>query len=145
MRAIVTFVPDKPLYIAEHRILWVCWRENAGEDTDLVCFGPSSVREKMQEGVKFIEHPDCTQEYGGYGFANIIDYLVGPGAKYLERYDYLLRTDTDVFLTPAFKTWKPAGFTAGRGRYVNNLNTKENLHRVAKEFDLTHRGIHNIG
>lgn len=67
----------------------------------------------------------------------------------LESYDYLLRTDIDAFLTPAFASWKPAKFTVGRGAYCYDWVplTCHRLDRIAHDMGLNKNVtmIQNVG
>ena len=144
-RAVVAFVPDKRRFLQEHRILARTWRECCKEDTDYVCFGPMEVARQLDEDIIFIEHPDRTQDYDGYGYANSVDIFTNPRIGELRSYTSLLRTDTDVFLTPAFRDLPAERFMTGVGGYVNDQATKDNLFQAAKDFGLRHRGLHNLG
>jgi hypothetical protein len=63
----------------------------------------------------------------------------------LNDYDRLLRTDVDVFLTPAWSQYHPTGFTTGRGYYSNDERVRDNIRRIASKFGLEHRGVTHIG
>lgn len=62
----------------------------------------------------------------------------------MPRYKYLLRTDNDVFITPAIFELKPRHFQYGHGGYSEEFNMAL-LKVVAKQQNLTHRGQHSIG
>ena len=62
-------------------------------------------------------------------------------------YDYLVRSDMDVFLTPLFGTWLPRycnDFYVGRGGYSENFN-RNRLRRIAKDLGLEHARESNLG
>jgi hypothetical protein len=80
-----------------------------------------------------------------YPFVNSLACLVGKEADFLGGYDLILRSDADVFLTPGWNTFYPRHYSVGKGRFVNDRETKRNLKRIASRFGLTHRGIHNVG
>ena len=144
-RAIVAFVPNKPIYVREHQILARTWRACCKEDTDLICIGPASIESQLDNDVIFLEHPDRTDAYRGYQFANSVDIFDSSLAPFLCSYTFLLKTDTDVFVTPAFRDLRSEGFMTGVGAYVNDEATKKNLQRVALANGLRHRGVHNVG
>jgi hypothetical protein len=62
-------------------------------------------------------------------------------------YDFLIRSDMDVFLTPTLGTWLPRycnDFAVGQGGYSNTFNGKR-LHRIATDMGLRHAGSANLG
>ncbi|KAH9106292.1 hypothetical protein AeMF1_018079 [Aphanomyces euteiches] len=78
-----------------------------------------------------------------YDFGDSINVAV---VAKLDAYDYILRTDLDTFLTPAFATWRPAVMTVGQGGYeFQGYNTSAKLVRIAKSLNLTSAGLTNIG
>lgn len=69
------------------------------------------------------------------------DYFVKAG------YDFIIRSDMDVFLTPLFSTWLPRhcnDFNVGRGGYSNTFNTKR-FRRIANNLNITYAAIENMG
>ena len=71
------------------------------------------------------------------------------GYKYLKsaRYDYVMRTDMDVFLAPLFGTWLPDNcndFYVGGGGYSVDFNVNR-LRRIAKDLQLEYAGVSNLG
>ena len=60
------------------------------------------------------------------------------------RYKYILRTDNDVFITPAMFKLKPALFLHGHGGYSDPFNMKR-LKEIAGRLHMKHRGRHAIG
>ena len=62
-------------------------------------------------------------------------------------FDFLIRSDMDVFLSPAFGSWLPSNcndFIVGTGGYSHDFNRKR-LARVANDLDLEHAGASNLG
>jgi len=82
-----------------------------------------------------------------YGYLNSI-LMAFEGYNYfkLAKYDFLLRTDMDVFLTPFFSKWLPinCGFYVGRGGFSHDFNDKR-FKRVAHELKLGYAGSRNLG
>lgn len=63
------------------------------------------------------------------------------------KYDYLLRTDMDTFLTPLFSKWLPKhcnDFVVGGGDYSAEFNVNR-LKRVAEDLKLGFAGQWNLG
>lgn len=110
----------------------------------LICFGPMVVELEIDSDVIFIEHQDQTEAYDGYAFANSVDIFNSPSVSRLRKYRHVLKTDTDVFLTPAFKDLMPERFTTGGGGYVNDQHTRDKLLKISRENGLRHRGVHNV-
>ena len=82
-----------------------------------------------------------------YGYSNSI-LMAFEGYSYfkLAKYDFLLRTDMDVFLTPFFSKWLPinCGFYVGRGGFSHDFNDKR-FKRVAHELKIGYNGSRNLG
>jgi len=71
------------------------------------------------------------------------------GYEYFKKagYDYLVRSDMDVFLTPLFATWLPRycnDFNVGRGGYSNMFNSKR-FKRIASNLGLAYGASNNLG
>jgi hypothetical protein len=70
------------------------------------------------------------------------------GYSYLNgRYDYVIRSDMDVFLTPLFSKWTPRfcnDFYVGRGGYSDKFNIKR-LQRIANNIGLKFVPTYNLG
>ena len=63
----------------------------------------------------------------------------------LKPYIYTMRTDYDVFLTPAMLTWKPKKqIICGRGGYCDPFNMKR-LKEISRKLGMTHRNVHYVG
>jgi len=82
-----------------------------------------------------------------YGYSNSI-LMAFEGYDYfkLAKYDFLLRTDMDVFLTPFFSKWLPinCGFYVGRGGFSNDFNDKR-FRRISRDLNLGYAGSRNLG
>jgi len=62
-------------------------------------------------------------------------------------FDYLVRSDMDVFMTPLFSKWLPKycnDFVVGGGAYSDSFNAKR-LKRIANDLNLHHAGRWNLG
>jgi hypothetical protein len=71
------------------------------------------------------------------------------GYKYFKtaKYDFLIRSDMDVFLTPLFAEWLPRhcnDFCVGGGAFSNDFNDKR-FKRIAKGLGLAYAGARNLG
>ena len=71
------------------------------------------------------------------------------GYEYFKRakYDFLIRSDMDVFLTPMFAKWLPVhcnDFVTGGGGFSNGYNVKR-LKRIAESIGLKSSSVWNLG
>ena len=68
-------------------------------------------------------------------------------AEHLKKYDYLMKTDCDVFLTENLKGFTPSKFMIGEGGYYQIEDDKkiEYIKNLSKEFGLSHKGYPFIG
>jgi hypothetical protein len=146
-RAIVVFVEDKRELLLQLGGLFTSLRHIRCDDTDLVVFGPEAALQKIPgECVRVACEPYSSRpEWKGYPFINSLSCLVGEEAGFLDGYDLILRSDVDVFLSPGWNTFRPRHYSVGKGRFVNDGETKRNLKRIASRFGLTHKGIHDVG
>jgi hypothetical protein len=83
-----------------------------------------------------------------YGYLDSI-LMAFDGYAYLKSagYNYLIRSDMDVFLTPLFAKWLPRNcndFYVGRGGYSTTFNVKR-LERVARNLGLQFAAESNLG
>ena len=63
----------------------------------------------------------------------------------LHSYKYVLRTDYDVFLSPALFFWRPIySIMTGKGGYSADFNTKR-LKLISQKLNMKHVGVHNVG
>ena len=93
---------------------------------------------KFYEKLKEINH---------YNYADSI-LMAFDGYKYLKNnFDFLLRSDMDVFLTPGFAKWIPENcndFIVGGGGYSHDFNMKR-LRKAAKYMNLEFLEKRNLG
>lgn len=71
------------------------------------------------------------------------------GFEYFKKagYDFLIRSDMDVFLTPLFAKWLPLfcdDFYVGRGGYSSTFNSKR-FKRIASNLGLAYAESNNLG
>ncbi len=91
--------------------------------------------------------PEISQEWQDlhYGFIYSLAFIISyPFPQILPRYDLILRTDEDAFLSPSLLTFTPtlkAYF--GNTGYTNDF-TQERLRFVAAKYNYSHRHVSNI-
>lgn len=146
-RAVVVFVEDNRNLLLQLGCLYTSLKYIQSKDTDLVVFGTKEALEKVPDDCIKVECEVASDppEFLSYRFINSISCLVGEHADFLNEYDYILRTDADTFLTPAWNDYYPALYTVGQGGYVNDQNTRDKLKQIAQKFNLRHQGLHNLG
>lgn len=146
-RAIVVFVEDKRPLKLQLQGLYTSYKYISSKDTDLVVFGTKEALEWVPDDCIKVEYNILSEPdvFLNYRFINSISCLVGSQADFLDKYDLILRTDADTFLTPAWDSFYPDLYTVGQGGYANNNEVRENIKRVADYFGLRHQGIHNLG
>lgn len=88
------------------------------------------------------------QNLYNYGYLDSI-LMAFEGYKYFKeaKYDFLIRSDMDVFLTPLFSKWIPINcndFVVGGGGYSDQFNVNR-LRRIAKDLGFQHAGQWNLG
>ena len=146
-RALAMFVEDAPHLIANSQWLYESWKYIRCDDTELVFMGTEEALRRLPgDVVKIVQRPAADDpDWLNYRFANSLACLNGEGASVLNDYDKVLKTDLDVFLTPAWNHFYPSEFTAGTGRYSHDECVRDNVRRIANKFGLQHRGLVNIG
>ncbi len=146
-RAVVVFLENKPTLVQEFKILYHSLKHIAAVDTDLVVFGPPDALRWVPSDCVKVEYRRISDAgvFTGYHYINSIACLAGWEGAFLERYDHVLRSDCDTFLTPAWNHFYPEVFTCGIGRYVHTDAVRARLKAVAARLGLQHRGTHNIG
>lgn len=154
-RAIVTFVEDKNFLIVEIFNLYKsCLVSKVNTNTDLIICAPESMWDKLPQDsfvillpTESISKDNCTScniIWQGYHFVNSIHCLV-EHKEYLSKYQYILKTDCDVFLTENFLNFFSDKFYTGTGAYCNGAEVKSKLTEIAKRKGYRHQGIHDIG
>ena len=104
----------------------------------------------------FLDDQKNLKEFYALLNSNLIDYgyldsilMAFEGYQYLKSagYDYLIRSDIDVFLTPMFATWLPIhcnDFIVGGGGFSSEFNRKR-FKRIAKELEFNYPDVGGLG
>lgn len=146
-RGIVVFLENKPNLVIQFGCLYTSFKYVQSQDTDLVVFGTKEALKKVPDDCVKIEHRAVSYdpEWHNYHYINSMECIASENSGILDKYDLLLRSDVDTFITPAWNTYYPEAYTTGRGGYVNDEDTKNRLNRIANILGVQHKGIHNIG
>jgi len=155
-RAIVCFVEDKNFLLIEIFNLYKsCIVSEIYHNTDLIICSPKSIWKKLPQDPSFVIFLDsdsisndctsCDVFWKGYHFVNSINCLV-TNRDVLSKYEYILKTDCDVFITENFLNFFPTVFQTGTGGYINNDDdVKKRLKKIAQTKGYRHQGKHDVG
>ena len=82
-----------------------------------------------------------------YGFVNSFKFFIDPKIQQmLSKYKYILKTDSDIFLTPRFKRTFPENkVMVGNGQYADDPRTQKRIKEVSKKLKYNHYNIFNVG
>jgi hypothetical protein len=141
-RGIVIYLENKPELILQFGCLYTSWKFINAKNTDLIVFGPKDVLSLLPNDCVKVEYNSINVRYP---YINSISCLTDHRSNFICKYDYILRTDVDTFLTPSWNSFSANKFVVGRGRYANDDSVKYNIKKIAQRFGLNHQGIHNIG
>lgn len=146
-RAVVVFMEDKRDLMLQFGCLYMSLKHIQSQDTDLIVFGTKEALKKIPDDCIKLECKKASNppELLQYPRINSIHCFTSQHADKLDDYDYILRTDADTFLTPAWNRYYPDAYTVGKGAYVFYQSVKDNLKRVASGLGYEHRGLHNLG
>ena len=129
--------------------LWDLQREY-----DLVVYHNPAVQPPQGAGVLARPLPPMAGEdvfWSDYPFVNSFAmFRAGTEREWiLDRYDYLLKTDCDVFLTANLRGLAPDQVLLGYGGYMEHTETRDevakNLARIARELRIPDAGLNHVG
>ncbi|MED1205442.1 hypothetical protein [Heyndrickxia acidicola] len=145
-RAIVVYLDYTRGLLQQFACLYTSFKYvDCSDNTDLVVFGPKASLDLVPNDCIKVELNPLEGIWKSYRFINSLHCISSDKSEFLAEYDYLLRTDVDTFLTPAWNPYLPNFYTVGIGAYCNTENVLKNIKRVSEKFGLRHQGLHNIG
>lgn len=150
-RSLIIFVEDKENLLIQAWGLYYSWKHINSTDTDLLFIGPNKALNKLPNDLHIIKIPqepitDLDKSFNNYYYINSVACINGIDSEILDIYDYLLRSDVDTFLTPAWLKFYPDKYSVGRGGYSNSDEIRNNMKRVAKIFNIDYiEHTRNIG
>lgn len=146
-RGIVLYIEDKRNLMLQFGCLYTSFKHVRPDDTDLIVFGTEKALAKIPDDCIRVECAPASDMpvWYNYHYINSISCLTGEDADFLDKYDLLLRSDVDTFLTPAWNSFYPDLYMTGGGGYVNDEDTRTRLKNISSLLGLRHKGIHNIG
>jgi hypothetical protein len=162
--AIIVYIDNKEKCVEEFSWLWKSWLMwNINKEWDLVAFTNPAIIETIEKRFKhnnlsllpMDSHAIKGTEWEGYGFVNSFSMFDNPAHNKLinEKYDYILKTDCDTFLTKNFKTIKldTTKVHFGTGLYypdqgIDLINmVREKIIATSKAMGLKYRNITHVG
>lgn len=147
-RAIVVFLEDRRDLMLQFGCLYTSFKFiKAKSNTDLVVFGTKEALSKVPNDCVKAEYKPVSEppEWLEHRYINSISCFVSANADFLDGYDYLLKSDLDTFLTPAWNKYYPEKYAVGKGAYVYSKEVEQKIKKISYKFGLRHQGIHNIG
>lgn len=126
---------------------WLLW--SLEDEYDLVVYYNPDAKQRVEkfEGVRAIEMP-YIRLGSKYKFLNSHYFCYNEEySKYLKDYEYLMKTDCDVFLTERMRGYIPSKFLVGQAGYYEStdLEKMDYVRSLSKKIGLIWRGMHLIG
>lgn len=148
-KAIVVYVDNSTKMEIEFSWLYKTWMLYSLEDEfDLVVYYHPDAKKIIDKfsGIVSYEMPYIRMAQN-YKFLNSHYFCLDEFSEPLKKYDYILKTDCDVFLTENIKGYTPSKFMVGQGGYYEQKdNNKINyIKKIAKDLNLEHNNMSGIG
>jgi len=148
-KAIVVYVDNVEKIITEFSWLWKSWQlYSLNEEYDLVVYYHPDAEEKLSEFVDIIKISMKPIRLSFmYPFLNSHYFCLDEWSEPLKQYDYIMKTDCDVFLTKNLKGYIPSKIHVGMGGYYQHDEIKkiEYLQYLSKELNLNYKFLTLIG
>lgn len=149
-KAFTFFIENKPQFILEANHFFIPSFEYCklqDKNCDIVIFGPSEALDKVKDATYIHKHKynpvSYNKEFFNYHYANSITYL-SDNKSILMEYEYIFKSDADVFLCPSISDVHPDTFTTGTG-YYSSQEIVEKLVEIANQKKIKYRNYFNIG
>ena len=153
-KAIVVYVDDKEKTLEEFTWLYKTWKLNdLDTEYDLVVYGPYQINNKLYTDNNLIFRemnsiPSIDSFWKGYDFVNSFGMFNDDIERnWILRYDFILKTDCDVFLTENLRGLDGNKLHIGFGGYMMEEidEIQKNLIDIASELNLKYKHINHIG
>jgi len=148
-KAIAVYLDDSDIMETEFSWLYKTWKLwSLDKEYDLVVYynPPAGKRiEKFVDVVKISMAP--IRMALQYKFLNSHYFCLDEWSEPLKKYDYLLKTDCDVFLTHNLKGYEPSKLLVGQGGYydTDDENKINFIKKISNDFNLKYRHMSNVG
>jgi hypothetical protein len=149
-KAIAVYLDDSDKMEIEFSWLhktWLLW--SLEDEYDLVVYHNPSANERVKkfEGIKTIEMPymrisDVYKFLNSHYFCLDKEY-----SKHLKDYEFLMKTDCDVFLTERMRGFIPSKMLVGEGGYYEGSEEKKinYIKSLSKRLKLDYSGLNLVG
>lgn len=160
-RAVTAYIDNDPRFVTEASGLYASWRAIKGDTNpiDIVFYVHPDMARTAEKRMNctldvavnnksdcfIVKHDTPDVVMNKYKFLKSIEYLLGNNSDFLRNYDFVMKTDCDTFITPAFSRWKPSVFHTGKGAFEFLPETRMRVHRWAARLGYPHRGLFNLG
>lgn len=141
--AITCYIDNEPNILAEFGWLAQSWLlSGSWMAADIVAFHhPAAPIAPLPQdpGITYIPlapFSEATPGWADYPFINSVAFLTTREAGILARYEYVLRTDCDCFLTPHFPTLRPRLPAFGAGQYAGEPSVAIRLAGIAERWGI---------
>lgn len=155
-KAIVVYLDNNPKCVEEFSWLyktWILWEIYS--EFDLVVYHNPEVSEKIPQHKNIIKREmlplnETDDFWRSYPFVNSFAMFINKVEKewISKTYQYILKTDCDVFLTKHILGKEPDKIMIGRGGYLRSENSDEildNLKRIQQNLNLKNANLNHVG
>ena len=120
-------------------------------DCEIVAVCHPSVRNRLPVDSKIIAieklpFSSLHERWGDYKFINSVGNLADSEVLAVcKKFDVVLKTDCDTFVTQAMKSFQPSGLCFGFGAYAYEDSVRVKLAECSRRWGYPHSGLHNVG
>ena len=150
--AIVVYLDDHDRIETEFSWLYKTWiLHGLDRDIDLVVYhhpGAASRVERFRDRDQFVAVPMSPRGRAlEYPYLNSVHPFLEPFDEPLRNYEWILKTDCDVFLTHNLNRFRPDQLLVGEGGYcsADDSNHRDCMARACQHHGFSHRGLVNVG
>lgn len=148
-KAIAVYLDNNEKMEIELSWLYKTWQLYSLENEyDLVVYHNPLVKDITEKfsGIVPIEMPNIRMS-NEYKFLNSHYFCLDEWSEPLKKYQYILKTDCDVFLTENIKGYTPVDILVGQGGYYNQIddNKINHIKKISKDLNLGYNNMPCIG
>ena len=148
-KAIVVYVDNSNIMEIEFSWLYKTWKlYSLDEEYDLVVYHNPEAKHIVDKFVDIItvEMPNIRHSEN-YKFLNSLYFCLDEWSQPLKKYDYILKTDCDVFLTENLKNYTPNKLCVGQGGFYDATDERKTnyIKHLSKKLGLNYKSISLVG
>lgn len=148
-KAIVVYLDNDDKMVIEFSWLWKTWKyHNLDDEFDLVVYYNPIVESKLNQFTDIKKIPMGPIRIGDkYKFLNSHYFCLDEWSDPLKKYEYIMKTDCDVFLTHNLKGYIPSKLLVGLGGYYDSTDELkiDFIKKVCKDNNINYQHLSNIG